>query len=74
MEDGTHNNSVVPGKDGKLIKASNEIPSSSDVASYENAKSEDREGVHRSALCSYESSITGELLTQETIATGVRLF
>lgn len=34
-----YDHSVVPGKDGKLIEASDEIPSSGDVASYEDAKS-----------------------------------
>ena len=37
----TYNNSVIPGKDGKLIEASDKIPSSSDVASYEDAERED---------------------------------
>ncbi len=46
----THNNTVVPGKYGKLIEASDEIPSSSDVASYEDAESKDGKGVHRMSL------------------------
>ena len=42
-----YNHSVVPGKDGELIEAGDKIPSSGDVASYEDAKSQDGEGVHR---------------------------
>jgi hypothetical protein len=41
-----YNHSVVPGKDGKLIEAGDKVPSSGDVASYEDAKSQDGEGVH----------------------------
>lgn len=41
-----YNHSVVPGKDGKLIEAGDQVPSSGDVASYEDAKSQDGEGVH----------------------------
>lgn len=46
---GTHDNSVVPGKDGKLIEAGNKIPSSGCVASYEDTKREGGKGVHRIA-------------------------
>jgi hypothetical protein len=44
----TYNDSVVPGEDCKLIKSSNQIPPRSDVAGYEDRKSEDGEGVHES--------------------------
>lgn len=44
---GTYNHSVVPGKDRKLIEASDEIPSSGGVASYEDSKRKGGEGVHR---------------------------
>ncbi len=33
----THNHSVIPGEDGKLIEASHQIPPGSDVASYEDS-------------------------------------
>lgn len=48
--EGTHDNTVFPGENGKLIEASNEIPTGSDVASDEDAEREDRKGVHRSAI------------------------
>jgi len=44
----TYDDSVVPGEDCKLIKSSNQIPPRSDVAGYEDRKSEDRKGVHES--------------------------
>lgn len=47
---GALNDSVVPGKDGKLVEARNEVPSSGDVAGYEDGKADDREGVHRIAM------------------------
>lgn len=34
----TYNNSVVPGKNGKFMKSSDQIPPSCDVAGYEDAK------------------------------------
>jgi hypothetical protein len=40
---------VVPGKDGKLVQASDEIPASSDVAGEEDTKSEDGYRVHLAA-------------------------
>jgi hypothetical protein len=43
----TYDDSVVPGENRKLIETSNKIPSSGDVASYEDSKGEDGEGVHR---------------------------
>lgn len=45
-----HDHSVSPGKYSEFIEAGNEIPSGGDVASYEYAKSQDGEGVHRIAL------------------------
>jgi hypothetical protein len=45
----THDDSVIPGKYGELIQSSNQIPPGSNVASYEDPKGEDREGVHESA-------------------------
>lgn len=48
--DHTHNYSVFPGKDGQLIETSDEIPARGDVASDEDADSEDGEGVHRALL------------------------
>lgn len=44
-----YNHSVGPSEYGKLIEAGNQVPSSGDVASYEDAKSQDGEGVHRIA-------------------------
>lgn len=44
----TYDDSVVPGEDGKIIQSSNQIPPRSDVACYEDPKSEDRERVHES--------------------------
>lgn len=37
---------MVPGKDGKLVQASDEVPASSDVAGEEDTKSEDGYRVH----------------------------
>lgn len=45
-----YNDSVVPGEDGKFIEARDKIPSSGDVASYEDTKGEDGEWVHRIAM------------------------
>jgi hypothetical protein len=42
----TYYNAVVPGKDGKLVQASDEVPASSDVAGEEDTKSEDGYRVH----------------------------
>lgn len=42
-----HNHSVVPGEDGKFIEAGNKVPSSGDVASYEDAEGQRGERVHR---------------------------
>jgi hypothetical protein len=47
----THDHSVVPGKDGQLIEAGDEVPSGGDVAGDEDAKSQDGEGVHRIGGC-----------------------
>jgi hypothetical protein len=44
----SYHNSVVPGEDGELIQPSNQIPPRSDIASYEDRKSENRERVHES--------------------------
>lgn len=46
----THNDTVVPGEDGELVEACDQIPSGSDVASYEDTKGEDGKRVHRIAL------------------------
>lgn len=46
----TYDNSVVPGKDGELIEASDKVPSSGCVASYEDTKRECGKGVHRIAV------------------------
>lgn len=46
----THNNTVFPRENGKLIEASDKIPTSGDIASYKDAERKDREGVHRSAI------------------------
>jgi hypothetical protein len=40
---------VIPGKNGELIQSSNQIPPGSNVAGYEDPKSEDRKGVHEEA-------------------------
>ena len=45
---GTDDNAVFPGEDGELIETSDEVPAGGDVASYEDAEGEDREGVHKS--------------------------
>lgn len=45
-----YDDSVVPGEDSKLIKSSDQIPPRSDVAGYEDRKSENREGVHESPI------------------------
>ena len=45
-----YNNTVVPGKDGKLIKSSDQIPPGSNVAGDEYAKGQDRERVHEAAV------------------------
>lgn len=37
----THNNSVVPSKDGKLVEPSDKIPAGSSITSYEDAEGED---------------------------------
>lgn len=42
-----YDNSVVPGEYSELVKTSDEIPSSSDVAGDEDSEGEDGEGVHR---------------------------
>lgn len=55
----THDHSVVPSEDGKFIEAGNKIPSSSDVASYKNAQSQDGEGVHRIALPATDTAFRG---------------
>ena len=46
----TNHYAVVPSKDGKLIETGDEVPAGSDVASYKDAKGQDREGVHRALL------------------------
>jgi hypothetical protein len=46
----TYDNSVVPGKDCKLIKSSDEIPPSCDVAGYEYAECQDGKRGHEAAL------------------------
>lgn len=43
----TYGNLIFPGKNGKLIQASDEVPARSSVASYKDAEGEDREWVHR---------------------------
>lgn len=48
----THNNSVVPGKYGKLIEPRNQVPSSGGVAGYEDSNRQGGEGVHRIAVWS----------------------
>lgn len=47
---GPHHHTVVPSEDGELIEAGNEVPAGGDVASYKDAKGQDREGVHRALL------------------------
>lgn len=49
-ERNTYNNSVVPGKNGKLMKSSDQIPPSCDVAGYEDAKGQNGERGHEAAL------------------------
>lgn len=44
----TYDDSVVPSEDSQVIKSSDQIPPRSDVAGYEDRKSENREGVHES--------------------------
>jgi hypothetical protein len=41
---------VVPGKDGKFVQASDEIPAGSDVAGEEDTKSEDGYRVHLATM------------------------
>ena len=48
----THHHAVIPGEDGELTEASNEVPSSGDVTSYEDAERENGEWVHRSRAVS----------------------
>ncbi len=77
----THDHSVIPGKDGKLIEAGDEVPSSGDVASYEDAKGQDGEGVHRIALgaqvrnipevCEVEDACSGVLLLSQSSSRGI---
>ncbi len=45
----TYHNTVIPSEDGKLIKANKQIPPRSYVPSYEDAESQDGEGVHELA-------------------------
>ena len=40
---------MVPGKDGKLVQASDEVPTSGDIAGEEDTKSEDGYRVHLAA-------------------------
>lgn len=42
----SYHNAVVPCEYSKIVEASHQIPPRSDVAGYEDRKSEDREGVH----------------------------
>jgi len=42
-----YNDSVLPGEDSKLVQAGDKIPARSDVAGEKDAKSEDRDWVHR---------------------------
>lgn len=44
----SYHDSVVPGEDSELIQPSDQIPPRSDIASYEDRKSENRERVHES--------------------------
>lgn len=70
----THNHSVVPSKDSKLIEASHEIPSSGGVASYEDSKREGGERVHRSGLvASYFSRMPELDRAQGLSGTEIRL-
>lgn len=48
--DSTHDNTVVPGEDGKLIKSSDQIPPGSNVAGDEYAKGQDGKRVHEAAV------------------------
>jgi len=45
----TYDDSVVPGEDGKLVEAGDQVPAGGDVASYEDSQGQDGEGVHRIA-------------------------
>jgi len=44
----TYDNSVVPSKYSQFVESSYKIPTRSDVAGYEDRKSEDRKWVHES--------------------------
>jgi hypothetical protein len=43
----SHYDTVDPGKDGKLVYSSNQVPSSSDVAGYKDGEGQDGKGVHK---------------------------
>ncbi len=43
----TYGDLIFPGKNSKLIQASDEVPARSSVASYKDAEGEDGEWVHR---------------------------
>ena len=60
----TYNNTVIPSEDGEFIQSSNEIPARSDIASKEDTKGEDRDGVHEvsSACPSTDTSYVSLLL------------
>lgn len=45
----THNDSVVPSKNCKLIQACDQVPARSDVPSDEDSESQNRERVHELA-------------------------
>ena len=45
----TYYNTVIPGKDGELVQAGDEVPASGDVTSKEDAKGEDGYRVHLAA-------------------------
>ena len=45
----TYYDTVVPGKDGELVQAGDEVPASGDVTSKEDAKGEDGYRVHLAA-------------------------
>ena len=55
-----YHNSVVPGEDCKVIKSRYQIPPRSDIAGYEDRKSENREGVHESLSIAGASPCCGE--------------
>lgn len=60
-----YNHSVIPSKDGKLIEASDQVPSGGDVASYEDAECQDGKGVHRIAWwwwCATGGACLGEFV------------